>query len=62
MVEITCPFCDMSWEDPDLQEVGDTQLIPDDAFECGYPLEEGECSREVDSPGERCWQHEDNDG
>lgn len=26
---------------------------------CGYETDNGECSREVGSPGSRCWQHED---
>lgn len=36
--------------------------IPDDAFECGAPLSgdgDNYCTREVDSPGEVCWQHPD---
>lgn len=25
---------------------------------CEYPLEDGMCSREVDDPTQRCWQHQ----
>ena len=34
----------------------------DEEPECGAPTANGTCTRTVDAPGERCWQHpEEND-